>query len=53
MKEKKFCPLSMSAPADMDLISCCREKCGWWDEDTQSCAVVSLAKSMRKVLKNA
>lgn len=48
MENEKYCPLSMSAPADCDLVRCCEENCAWWNEDTQSCAVLTLAKAARK-----
>lgn len=52
-ENRKLCPLSMNAPADVPiLLKCQEEACGWWDEDTQACAVLTLARSMRKVTKN-
>jgi len=39
--EKKICPLSMSCP-------CQEQRCAWWDEDSQDCAAVVLARAMKK-----
>lgn len=51
-KEQKFCPLSMSAPADIPILKYQEEACAWWDEDAQACAILTLARSIRKVTKN-
>lgn len=48
-EERTICPLSMSGPADMDLVNCVQEGCAWWDEDSQQCAVLTLAKYVKKV----
>ena len=47
--EKKICPLSMSRPKDMPLCSCQEQRCAWWDEYAQSCAILTLARATRKV----
>ena len=52
MDDKKICPLSMSGPGDMDVVFCCREKCAWWDEAAQACAMAVLATAARKVSRN-
>ena len=40
---KTFCPLP-----DMEY---CNERCGWWDEQGQCCALCSIAVSLRKISK--
>lgn len=30
---------------------CDREQCGWWSENSQQCAILVAAESMRKVVK--
>lgn len=43
---KKWCPLN----PDTDInIPCTKEHCGWWDEDKNQCAVVTLAKEISKI----
>jgi len=37
------CPLSLASDGEM-LEPCMKEYCGWWDEDEECCAVVSLAR---------
>lgn len=51
-KERKLCPLSMSAPGDVPILKCQEEVCACWDEDAQACAILALARSIRKVTKN-
>lgn len=46
--EKKICPLSMSCPEDIPLCPCQKQRCAWWDEDSQGCAAVVLARAMKK-----
>lgn len=46
---KKSCPLN---PSTDEWLSCSQEKCAWWDEDAQECAVLSLSKSIRKGNRN-
>ena len=46
--EKKICPLSMSCPEDIPLCPCQKQRCAWWDEDSQDCAAVVLARAMKK-----
>lgn len=43
MPEKKTCPLNHLP---------CKEKCAWWDEDAQECAILALARAAKKVIKN-
>lgn len=43
--DKKLCPLSQGTVM-------CDPKCAWWDEDAQACAVLVMAKTMRKVTRN-
>ncbi len=33
-------PLSMSCPIDIPLCPCQKQRCAWWDEDSQDCAAV-------------
>lgn len=46
--EKKICPLSMSHPKDIPFYACQKQMCAWWDEDSQDCAAVVLARAMKK-----
>lgn len=46
--EKKICPLSMSLPPDTPLSVCQKQRCAWWDEDSQDCAAVVLARAIKK-----
>lgn len=40
MGDKPICPLlTASALAGVTAISCQREKCAWWVEDKQKCAI--------------
>lgn len=45
MENKCFCPLN---PSEDTALPCCQEKCAWWDEDAQACAVLVIAKAARK-----
>ena len=45
---RKICPLSMSCPEDIPLCPCQKQRCAWWDEDSQDCAAVVLARAMKK-----
>nr|DAH92259.1 MAG TPA: hypothetical protein [Caudoviricetes sp.] len=49
MENKQYCPLNAATD---EVLHCCREKCAWWDEDAQACAVLVIAKTMRKVTRN-
>ena len=40
--EQKICPLSMSRPEDIPPRPCQKQRCAWWDEDSQDCAAVVL-----------
>ena len=46
--EKKICPLSMSYPKDTSLCPCQKQMCAWWDEDSQACALLVMAKALKK-----
>lgn len=46
--EKKICPLSMSCPGDIPLCTCQKQRCAWWDEDSQDCAAVVLMRAIKK-----
>lgn len=41
----KYCPLN---PSEDQVLMCSLEKCAWWDEDSQACAAVVLARAMKK-----
>lgn len=41
-------PLSMSCPEDIPLCPCQKQRCVWWDEDSQDCAAVVLARAIKK-----
>ncbi len=47
---QKDCPLNTSTEQS---LPCKEGRCAWWDEDAQACAVLVLAKSAKKVTKNA
>lgn len=49
MENKQYCPLNAATD---EVLHCYREKCAWWDEDAQACAVLVIAKTMRKVTRN-
>ena len=51
--EKKICPLSMSCPEDIPLCPCQKQRCAWWDEDSQDCAAVALARAMITIVVRA
>ena len=42
---KKDCPLNASVD---DVLPCCQERCAWWDEDAQACALLVIAKALKK-----
>ena len=42
---KKYCPLNPSAD---EVLTCCQERCAWWDEDAQACALLVIAKALKK-----
>lgn len=46
--EKEICPLSISRPKDTPFYPCQKQRCAWWDEDSQDCAAVVLARAMKK-----
>ena len=46
--EKKICPLSMSCSEDVPLCPCQEQQCAWWDEDAQTCALLVIAKALKK-----
>ena len=35
-------------PEDIPLCPCQKQRCAWWDEDSQDCAAVVLARAMKK-----
>lgn len=37
----------MSCPEDIPLCPCQKQRCAWWDEDSQDCAAVVLARAMK------
>lgn len=46
MDEEKKCPIN---PDTQNEIDCIEGRCAWWDEDAQACAVLVLAREVRKV----
>jgi len=40
-EERKYCPLP-SSEAGVVVAYCTREKCGWWNPDTQTCGIAAL-----------
>lgn len=42
--ETKICPLLK----DRALEPCRKQMCAWWDEDSQDCAAVVLARAIKK-----
>ena len=50
--ENKICPLSIMSPAECPFMNCKKNECAWWDEDSQACALLTLARSVRKVTRN-
>lgn len=51
MNDHEICPMSIPCPTDTPLMMCQHEKCAWWDEDAQKCAMLVLAQAMKKVSK--
>ena len=49
MNENKICPLFLASPAFETVIGCeCRkEKCAWWVEDKQKCAITAMGGEKR------
>lgn len=52
--EKLLCPLFLSSDQFNTTESrrCLEEKCAWWDENTQACSILSLAKAVRRISRN-
>ena len=44
-EQKKYCPLNASVD---EVLPCCQERCAWWDEDAQACALLVMAKALKK-----
>ncbi len=44
-KTKIYCPLNASTD---EVLPCCQERCAWWDEDAQACALMVIAKALKK-----
>lgn len=42
----------MSCPKDIPLCPCQKQRCAWWDEDSQDCAAVVLARAIKKGSEN-
>ena len=46
---KKYCPLNASTDEVLnEVLTCCQERCAWWDEDAQACALLVMAKALKK-----
>ena len=41
----KYCPLN---PSEDQALLCSGENCAWWDEDSQNCVAVVLARAIKK-----
>ncbi|MBQ4121532.1 MAG: hypothetical protein IJD35_05915 [Clostridia bacterium] len=53
-QEKILCPMSFNIPPDKECpgtFDCIQERCGWWNEEAQKCAMAVLADSVRKQVK--
>lgn len=51
---KPGCPMSYNVPPGMSndhTYDCMEERCAWWCEDAQKCAVLVLAETQRKTVK--
>ena len=44
-KPKKYCPMN---PSTGEVLSCCQDRFAWWDEDAQACALLVIAKALKK-----
>lgn len=42
----------MSCSSDIPLTPCQQGRCAWWDEETQMCAMLVLARAAKKVSEN-
>lgn len=43
--EKKFCPIN---PSTDEILPCCQEKCALWDWESHACAMLVIAKSLKR-----
>ena len=53
-QEKILCPMSFNIPPDKECpgtFDCIQERCAWWNVESQKCAMVVLADSIRKQVK--
>lgn len=51
---KPGCPMAYNVPPDMSnkhTYDCMEERCAWWCEDAQKCAVLVMAEIQRKAVK--
>lgn len=49
-EKKKECPLAWSNP-DFAIFDCEKEKCAWYDSETQECAIYGLHRSLLALCK--
>lgn len=53
-QKKSLCPMTFNIPPEETYDStpyCVQERCAWWNEECQKCAMVILADSVRKQVK--
>jgi len=43
---KKFCPMNASTD---EVLTCCREKCAWWNELSQACALLAVSRALTRI----
>lgn len=57
MSDENFigCPMSFNVPPELSndrTYDCMENRCAWWSEDAQKCAILIIAESQRKVAKS-
>lgn len=48
---KNLCPMCFNIPPDKEypgIFDCIRERCAWWNDESQKCAIAVIADSVRK-----
>lgn len=54
MNKKQLCPMTYNVPperSDELNYDCIKSLCAWWVEDAQKCAMLVLAETQRKAVK--
>lgn len=48
-EDNKICPLFLASPSFETVVGCecCKEKCAWWVEDKQKCAITAMGGEKR------